>query len=97
MLIQVLDPIVIPNTFTPNGDGNNERLQPIAVGMQRVDYFNVYNRWGQLVYSSGRTDKGWDGTLAGKQQGAGTFVWTVKAIDYTGKTYLQKGTVLLIR
>ena len=89
--------IFVPNAFSPNGDGTNERLKPVAVGMQRMEYFNVYNRWGQLVYASGSADKGWDGKLAGKQQDPGMFVWAVKAIDYTGKAYLQKGTVLLIR
>jgi len=89
--------VFVPNAFSPNGDGSNELLKPVAVGMQRLEYFNVYNRWGQLVYSSGMANNGWDGRLAGKQQDPGIFVWTVKATDYTGKTYLQRGTVLLIR
>ena len=41
--------------------------------------------------------KGWDGTDEGKQQGTGVYVWMVKAVDYTGVAYFQKGTVTLIR
>ena len=96
-VFKTLPSVFVPNAFSPNGDGNNERLKPVAVGMQRVEYFNVYNRWGQLVYTSGSAGKGWDGKLSGKQQDPGMFVWAVKATDYNGKTYLQKGTVLLIR
>lgn len=89
--------VFVPNAFSPNGDGNNERLKPISVGMKKLEYFNVYNRWGQMVYSTVTDDAGWDGKVAGKQQDAGIFIWNVKAIDYTGKTYLQNGTVLLMR
>lgn len=89
--------VFVPTGFTPNGDGRNDILKPIAAGMQRVELFNVYNRWGQLVFRTSVNGKGWDGTVNGKQQGAGTFVWMVKAVDYTGKPYMKKGTVVLIR
>jgi gliding motility-associated-like protein len=91
--------VFVPNAFTPNGDRKNDLLRPIAVGIQRIEYFNVYNRWGQLVFSSnGNAESGgWNGLSGGKEQASGTFVWIVKAIDYTGATYSQKGIVLLIR
>ncbi len=89
--------VFIPNAFSPNGDGRNDLLRPITAGMQALEYFNVYNRWGQLVYSIGINSPGWDGNLAGKPQDPGIFIWIVKAIDYTGKPYYQKGTVLLLR
>ncbi len=75
----------------------NDILKPIAAGMQRIELFNVYNRWGQIVFSTSINGKGWDGTINGQQQSAGTYVWMVKAVDYTGKPYMQKGTVVLIR
>ena len=79
------------------GDGSNDFLRPIVVGKRQLEYFNVFNRWGQLVYSSALHVIGWDGRVAGKQQDPGLFAWHVKAIDYLGKPYYQKGTVLLIR
>lgn len=89
--------IFVPTGFTPNNDGLNDILKPIGVGIDRIEYFRVYNRWGQLVFSTTRNGHGWDGRIAGKNQTTGTFVWIVKAVDYTGKSVFQKGTSTLIR
>ena len=89
--------VFVPTAFTPNGDGLNDYVRPIAVGISRFDYFRIYNRWGQLVYSSTDTERGWDGRIGGKEQGTATFVWVVKATDFTGKVFFDKGTVTLIR
>lgn len=89
--------IFVPTAFTPNGDGKNEKVRPIAAGMLRIEYFNIYNRWGQLVFSTQIDGHGWDGTIAGQLQNTGVFTWAVKAVDYMGKPYFQKGTVTLIR
>ena len=89
--------IFVPTGFTPNGDGLNDILKPIAVGIQRIEYFRVYNRWGQLVFSTTVNEHGWDGRIGGKQQTTNTYAWVVKAIDYTGRPIIQKGTSTLIR
>jgi gliding motility-associated-like protein len=89
--------VFVPTAFTPNGDGKNDNLRPIAVGISKFDYFRIYNRWGQLVYSSPDTERGWDGRIGGKEQNTATFVWLVKATDFTGKVFFDKGTVTLIR
>jgi gliding motility-associated-like protein len=89
--------IFVPTGFTPNGDGLNETVKPIAVGIDKIEYFRVYNRWGQLVFSTTINGHGWDGRIGGKLQGSNTYVWLVKARDYTGKQVFQKGTVTLIR
>jgi gliding motility-associated-like protein len=95
---KTLPSVFVPNAFTPNGDGKNDILRPIAAGIQRIEYFNVYNRWGQLVFSHTDPESGgWNGRLAGKEMGADTYVWVVKAIDYNGNVYSKKGVVLLIR
>jgi gliding motility-associated-like protein len=87
----------VPNAFTPNNDGRNDRFRVIAVGMASIYFFNIYNRYGQLIYSSTDTKEGWDGTFQGKAQPTGTFVWMVKGIDYNGVIHAAKGTVTLIR
>lgn len=89
--------IFVPTGFTPNGDGKNDYLKPVMAGMKGVEYFKVYNRWGQLVHSSALNGPGWDGRMNGQPQPTSTFVWVVKAIDYTGAEYFQKGVVMLIR
>ena len=64
---------------------------------QNDDYFRVYNRWGQMVFETTMSGKGWDGRVAGKEQATSTYVWIVKGTDYTGKMVVEKGTVTLIR
>jgi gliding motility-associated-like protein len=89
--------IFVPSAFTPNADGRNDFFRPIAVGITKIEYFRVFNRWGQLVFSTTVNEQGWDGKIAGKEQGSGTFVWVVKGVDFTGKVVFAKGTVTLIR
>ena len=89
--------VFVPTGFTPNGDGLNDVLKPIAVGIERIEYFRVYNRWGQLVFSTTINGHGWDGKIGGKAQTTNSFAWVVKAIDYTGRAFFSKGTTTLIR
>jgi len=96
-VFKTLPAVFVPNAFTPNSDGRNDLLRPIAVGMARIDYFEVFNRWGQLVFRTSGNEHGWDGTIGGKIQPTGTYVWMVKAVDYTGAPYVQRGTLVLLR
>jgi gliding motility-associated-like protein len=89
--------VFVPTGFTPNGDGRNDLLKPIAVGIERIDFFGVYNRWGQLIFSTKQNGQGWDGKINGRNQPTGTFVWLVKAVDFAGKSIVEKGTTVLIR
>lgn len=88
--------IFVPTAFTPNNDGLNDILKPVAAGMQKINNFSIYNRWGQLVFTS-QNDNGWDGRINGQLQGSGVFVWMISAVDFTGKPFFLKGTVTLIR
>jgi len=89
--------IFVPTAFTPNNDGLNDVVKPIPVGMKEIKYFRIYNRWGNLVFSTSSNQEGWDGRIRGVVQGTGVYVWMVNAEDYTGRPYFLKGTVTLIR
>jgi gliding motility-associated-like protein len=89
--------IFVPGAFTPNGDGLNDVIRPILAGIKQMNYFRLYNRWGQLVFSTTVSGKGWDGRIGGKEQPTGNFVYVVQAIDYTGRIISKKGNVVLIR
>lgn len=93
----VIPDIYVPSAFTPNADGTNDIFKPILIGIKEFFFFRVYNRWGQLVFSTTTPGKGWDGMLNGKKQEAGAYVWSAKAVDYLGKTLDRKGSVVLIR
>ncbi|MEX6687795.1 PKD domain-containing protein [Danxiaibacter flavus] len=89
--------IFIPTAFTPNGDGRNDILRPVLAGMQRFNYFRIYNRWGQLLFSTTEQGAGWDGSFGSQEQPAGTYVFMAQGVDYQGKVIDKKGTVVLIR
>ncbi len=90
--------IFVPSAFTPNGDGLNDFIRPITVGIKQIIAFNIYNRWGKLVFTTNTTNEGWDGKIKGiNQPDGGVYVWQVKAIDYKGGAYFKKGTLVLLR
>jgi gliding motility-associated-like protein len=89
--------IYVPNAFTPNGDGINDLFRPVMVGISTMEYFRVFNRYGQLIYQTSQPGQGWDGSLGGKPAAADTYVWQVAGVDYLGKLIAKKGTVVLIR
>jgi gliding motility-associated-like protein len=92
------EPIIfVPNAFTPGNDGKNDILRPIAAGMAKIEYFRIYNRWGRLIFETTQNGRGWDGSINGSLQGTQSYVWEVKATDYKGRSYFQKGIVTLIR
>ena len=89
--------ILVPSGFTPNGDGKNDILKPIPVGITELQYFRIYNRWGQLLFSTSQQGIGWDGMYNGIPQGSGTYVFVTQGKDIYGKTVFRKGTAVLIR
>jgi gliding motility-associated-like protein len=94
---KVIPTVFVPTAFTPNGDGLNDVVRPICVGIQKINYFSIYNRWGQLVFTTTVNKQGWDGRIAGRLQNTGVFVWMVSAVDFLGRPVFLKGTVTLIR
>jgi gliding motility-associated-like protein len=95
-VFSTLPDIFVPNAFTPGG-GSNTIFRPIPVGISRLDYFRVYNRWGRLVYQTTTMGAGWDGRVDGQNMDAGTYVWMVQGVSYTGKIVFHKGTMILVR
>ena len=94
---KTLPEIFVPSAFTPDADGINDVLKPIVAGMKHFENFSVYNRLGQLIYTTPSAGQGWDGTSKGIRQPPGTYVYLVSAVDYLDKHVVRKGTVVLIR
>ncbi|NOT90845.1 PKD domain-containing protein [Ferruginibacter sp.] len=88
--------VFVPTAFTPNGDGINDILKPLPIGIDHLNYFKVYNRYGQEVFTTKELGKGWNGKISGALQPQGAFVWIVQAVDIFGKVITKKGTTLLI-
>lgn len=88
--------LFIPNTFTPNGDGANDKL--FVRGLKVEDFhFAVYNRWGEKVFETNDRSVGWDGVYKGKAADAGVFGWYLEAKCPGGEETFLKGNVTLIR
>jgi len=96
MIAPTLPDFFVPNAFTPGGNSNSV-FRPICIGISSLEYFRVYNRWGQLLFTTSQIGQGWDGRIQGRMQESNAYLWALKGTDYTGRVIFQKGTVLLIR
>ena len=89
--------LYVPSAFSPNGDGKNDVLHILPVGMAVFNYFSVYSRQGQLIFTAHNFQQGWDGTFKGMPAEPGNYVWVAMAKDYKGRMVVRKGNVLLLR
>ncbi|MCW3092511.1 MAG: domain containing protein [Ferruginibacter sp.] len=87
----------LPTAFSPNGDGLNDIFRPHPVGITATDFFRIYNRFGNLMFESIKSLKGWDGNLNGRDQPVGNYVWVIKGMGKDGKVVQMKGNVVLVR
>lgn len=93
-----LDPdMYVPTAFTPNGDGVNDIIKPILLGMRKLNFFKIFNRQGEVVFETRQIGRGWNGVYKGKQQNTSSFVWIAEGITFKNETKQQKGNVILIR
>lgn len=97
-LLPECDKIYVPSAFTPDNDGLNDIFRAHAGATVNDFEMLIYNRAGQLVFSSVDKNKGWDGKLNGVIQSAGAYVWVIRynSLFYAQKKLL-KGTLSLIR
>ena len=96
IIFQTPPEVFVPSAFTP--DANiNKTIRPIPVGILQLDYFSIYNRFGQLLFTTSQIGVGWDGTYKGVPQPPGTYVYTVQAESYLRRPLPGKGTIVLIR
>ena len=89
--------IYVPNAFTPNGDGKNDILKAIPIGIKIFKYFTVYDRFGNKVFSTANPDIGWNGYTKNEFNNSNVFVWIAAGVDYLHHELVRKGTVVLIR
>jgi len=91
--------IMVPEGFSPNDDGQNDRLYPFLIGIKQMNMFRVYDRWGNLIYDNklATASTGWNGFYNGNPLPAGPYVWMAEGIDVDEKVIRRTGTVVLIR
>ncbi|WP_159469256.1 gliding motility-associated C-terminal domain-containing protein [Dyadobacter sp. 3J3] len=89
--------ITLPDIFTPDGDGKNDVLIPIASSIASLTYLRIYDRWGEVIYFSKQLTDGWDGKVKGTKSDGGVYVWKMQAVTNGGDILNKNGTVLLVR
>ncbi len=89
--------IIIPTAFSPNGDGRNDDIGIITLGVEEISEFAIFNRWGEKVFSTNNKDERWDGTFRGKPVTMGVYVYFVKGTKYLGGEIMIQGNITIIR
>lgn len=96
IIVQRCGNLPIPNVFTPNDDGVNDRYRLDNIGIDTLRIFTVYNRWGEVVFQSFDENDAWDGTFNGKQLDMDVFTYMLEGIC-DGKAVVYTGNITLIR
>ena len=89
--------IFVPKAWTPNGDGHNDLLFPLTLNIVKINYFRIFNRWGQLMFETNTFNTGWNGIYKGKPQPIEVFTWSVEAVTIKGEIIKRSGNSVLIR
>lgn len=92
----------IPNTFSPNSDGQNDVFFPRGNGVDRIQSMRIFNRWGELIFDkknfpANSASEGWNGTIRGIPAQSDAYVYIIEVICDNGQIIPLKGNVTLIR
>ncbi|MEL6661312.1 MAG: gliding motility-associated C-terminal domain-containing protein, partial [Bacteroidota bacterium] len=103
ILIEKKENIYVPNGFSPNGDGRNDRFyiftDPNSV--EEIEVLRIFNRWGEFVWENTNFQpndptQGWDGRVGGMDPNPAVFVWYAEIKMRSGEKRLLKGDVTLV-
>ena len=92
----------LPNTFSPNGDGNNDYFYPRGTSLYNIQSLTVFNRWGQMVFQrknfpANSATMGWDGTFNGHPAPSDAYVYIAEVICSNAQVIAIHGNVTLVR
>lgn len=92
----------IPNTFSPNNDGQNDVFYPRGRSLDRIQSMRIFNRWGEMVFerknfAPNAASEGWNGLIRGQQAASDAYVYIIEVICDNGQVVALKGNVTLIR
>lgn len=89
----------LPTAFSPNGDGQNEVFRILYGNLDCIKEYQliIYNRWGEKVFETDDAKTGWDGNYNGKAEDTAVFAFYMKVTPVSGKEFVRKGNVSLLR
>ena len=108
MHVEKLAEVIFPTGFTPGQGGgsdgyydpndlSNDIFFPEINGEITSYSFEIYNRWGVLLFETNEQERGWDGYYQDEMLKEGAYVWKVSGILNNGKPFVKAGTIILIR
>jgi gliding motility-associated-like protein len=96
--------VYIPNVFSPNDDGINDKFRIFTgIGVTNINFFRIYDRWGELVFDESNLGPspdgtiGWDGRFRGQRMQPAVFMYLVEVGFLDGRVLLYRGDVTLLR
>ncbi|HZH64927.1 MAG TPA: PKD domain-containing protein, partial [Flavisolibacter sp.] len=94
--------LFIPNTFSPNTDGKNDKFYPRGSGLSQIKSLRIYNRWGEVVFiksnfNANNAEAGWDGTYKGKSLPPDVYVYTCEVVCMNNEVLIYNGNVTLLK
>lgn len=94
--------VFIPNTFSPNGDGMNDYFYPRGKGVNTINYFVIFNRWGQKVFEKknvalNNQSFGWDGRINGQKADSGVYTYFIEVVCNNSQSLKYQGNINLIQ
>ncbi|RMG88945.1 MAG: hypothetical protein D6706_22260 [Chloroflexi bacterium] len=91
--------VVVPNAFTPNGDGLNDRFEVVHIGARKIE-MRIFNRWGEEIYYNpdvSTPGNGWDGKYEGKDVPVGSYAYLLNVEFWNGQNRKLVGSVTVVR
>lgn len=88
--------LLVPNAFTPNGDGQHDVFKPVGNNIRKFE-MTILSRTGQVVFTTHSIDEGWDGTIGGKPAPVGVYVYNISYINELNQNKILQGSLTLIR
>ncbi|MEZ5014657.1 MAG: choice-of-anchor L domain-containing protein [Chitinophagales bacterium] len=97
--IVVVEPeaAIVPNAFSPNGDGVNDELHIVTFENIELISFAIFNRWGEKIFETNDILAGWDGTFAGEPQEVGVYIYILTGLNEKNENIQYHGTISLLR
>ena len=95
LITKITNNLFVPNTFSPNSDRKNETFRAYGFNIDTFEMI-IYDRWGEIVFTTSDMEYGWDGNYNGQPVQDGTYVWTIKY--KSGEEEVEKkGSLTLLR
>ncbi len=82
--------------FTPDGDGLNDNFIPVGKFI-RTFLLQIFDKWGNLIFTSNDQTTGWDGTINGEKAPTGAYVYKAEIEDFAGRVISKSGSIILLR